>query len=131
MEVLAQFVWGMQPVQINEVHLDQNLTHIALVGRLDVAGLHATDIKFHGYTAARRKPTLVDMSEVEFIASLGMGMLISCAKSLQRHSAKMVLLVPTGPVEEALKAVGMDQVIPIAHNLDDAMHFLGLAHLSA
>jgi anti-sigma B factor antagonist len=118
-------------VQINEIHLDQNITHLALVGRLDVAGLHAMDIRFHGYTAARRKPTLVDMSGVEFIASLGMGMLISCAKSLQRHGAKMVLLNPTAPVEEALKAVGMDQVMSITHNLDDAVRLLGLADLSA
>jgi anti-sigma B factor antagonist len=111
-------------VQIHEVHLDQNITHLALIGKLDVAGLHATDVKFHGYSAARRKPTLVDMSQVEFIASLGMGMLISCAKSLHRHGAKMVLLRPTGIVEEALKAVGIDQVIPIAHSLEDAYRLL-------
>jgi anti-sigma B factor antagonist len=114
-------------VQINEVRLDQNITHVALSGRLDAAGLHAVDIKFHGYTAARRKPALVDMSQVEFIASLAMGMLISCAKSLQRHGAKMVLLNPTGLVEEALKAVGIDQVIPIAHSMEDAMRLLGQA----
>jgi hypothetical protein len=59
-------------MQINEVRLDQTITHLALVGRLDVAGMHKVDIKFHGYTAARRKPTLVDLSQLEFIASLGM-----------------------------------------------------------
>jgi anti-anti-sigma factor len=114
-------------VQIHEIRLDQTITHLALCGRLDAAGLHAVDIKFHGYTAARRKPALVDMSQVEFIASLAMGMLISCAKSLQRHGAKMVLLSPTVLVEEALKAVGIDQVIPIAHSLEDAMRLLGQA----
>jgi len=111
-------------VQIKEIRLDHEITHLALLGRLDVAGMHAVDVKFHGYTAARRKPTLVDMSQVEFIASLGMGMLISCAKSLQRYGAKMVLLDPPAPVEEALKAVGIDQVIPIAHGLDDALRLL-------
>jgi anti-sigma B factor antagonist len=111
-------------VQIQEIRLDHEITHLALVGKLDVAGLHAVDVKFHGYTAARRKPTLVDMSQVEFIASLGMGMLISCAKSLQRYGAKMVLLNPTAPVEEAMKAVGIDQVIPIAQGLDDALRLL-------
>src|SRR5262245_4268063 len=114
-------------VQIKEIRLDQTITHLALVGRLDATGMHTVDIKFHGYTAARRKPTLVDMSGVEFIASLAMGMLISCAKSLQRHSAKMVLLNPPGIVEEALKSVGIDQVIPIAHSPEDAMRLLGQA----
>ena len=111
-------------MQIKEIRLDHEITHLALLGRLDVAGMHAVDVKFHGYTAARRKPTLVDMSEVEFIASLGMGMLISCAKSLQRYGAKMVLLDPPAQVEEALKAVGIDQVIPIIHGLDDALRLL-------
>jgi anti-anti-sigma factor len=117
-------------VQIHEIRLDEALTHIALIGRLDIAGLHATDVKFHGYTAARRRPTLVDMSQVEFIASLGMGMLISCAKSLQRFGVKMVLLNPKGLVEEALKAVGIDQVIPIAYSMEDAQRLLGLASSS-
>jgi anti-anti-sigma factor len=114
-------------VKINEVRLDHQITHLALVGRLDAAGLQATNIKFHGYTAARRKPTLVDMSQVEFIASLGIGMLISCAQSLQRHRAKMVLVNPVGIVAEALHAVGIDQVIPIANSVEDGVRLLALA----
>jgi anti-anti-sigma factor len=118
-------------VQIHEVRLDNDITHLALVGRLDVAGLKAADVKFHGYTAARRKPTLVDMSKVEFIASLGMRMLISCATALKRHGAKMVLLIPSGIVEESLKAVGIDQAIPTVHSLDDALQLLRPASSSA
>jgi anti-sigma B factor antagonist len=113
-----------ETVPINEIRVDSQITHVALVGRLDVAGLHAVDVKFHAYTAARKKPTLVDLSGLEFIASLGMGMLISCAKSLERNKVKMVLLSPIGQVEEALKAVGIDQVIPIARSTDEAMALL-------
>jgi anti-sigma B factor antagonist len=111
-------------VPINEIRVDNEITHVALVGRLDVAGLHAVDVKFHSYTAARRKPTLVDLSGLEFITSLGMGMFISCAKSLQRHKARMVLLNPTGLVNEALRAVGIDQVIPIVSSTEEAMRLL-------
>jgi anti-sigma B factor antagonist len=111
-------------VPINEIRVDQEITHVALVGRLDVAGLHEVDVKFHAYTAARRKPALVDMSGVDFITSLGMGMLISCAKSLQRHHVRMVLLKPTVLVGEALRAVGIDQVIPIVDTQEAAMKIL-------
>src|SRR4051812_1623301 len=107
-------------IQLNEVQLDDRITHLAMVGSMDVAGLHAVDVKFHGYTAARRRPTLVDMTGLEFISSLGMGMFFSCARSLQRFGAKMVLLNPRPEVEEALKAVGVDQGIPIAHSVDEA-----------
>jgi anti-sigma B factor antagonist len=111
-------------IQLNEVHLDDRITHLAIVGQLDVAGLHTVDVKFHGYTAARRRPTLVDISGLEFISSLGMGMFVSCARSLQRCGAKMVLLNPRPEVEEALKAVGIDQGIPIVHSIDEGHRIL-------
>jgi anti-anti-sigma factor len=91
---------------------------------MDVVGLHAIDMKFHGYTAARRRPALVDLSGLEFISSLGMGMFVSCARSLQRFGAKMVLLNPQPEVEDALKAVGIDQGIPIVHNVEEAHRIL-------
>jgi anti-sigma B factor antagonist len=111
-------------IQLNEVHLDDRITHLAIVGRMDVAGLHAVDVKFHGYTAARRRPTLVDLSGLEFISSLGMGMFVSCARSLQRFGAKMVLLNPRPEVEEALKAVGIDQGCPIVHDVEEGIRIL-------
>src|SRR5262245_43303743 len=103
-------------IQLNEVCVDERITHMAIVGQLDVAGLHAIDVKFHGYTAARRRPTLVDISALDFISSLGMGMFVSCAKSLLRHGARMVLLNPRPEIEEALKVVGIDQSIPIVRS---------------
>ena len=111
-------------IQLNEVQLDDRITHLAVVGSLDVAGLHAVDVKFHGYTAARRRPTLVDLSALEFISSLGMGMLVSCARSLMRFGARMVLLNPRPEVEEALKAVGIDQSIPIVRSVEEAHRIL-------
>jgi anti-anti-sigma factor len=111
-------------IQLNEVLLDDHITHLALVGKLDVAGLHAVDVKFHGYTAARRKPTLVDIAGLEFISSLGMGMFISCARSLQRFGGKMVLLNPQPEIEEALKSVGIDQGVPIVRSIEEAVNVL-------
>jgi anti-anti-sigma factor len=111
-------------MQINEIRMDNVVTHIALVGKLDVAGLHAVDAKFHGYTAARRRPVLVDLSGLELITSLGMGMLISCARSLQRFGARMVLLNPQPQVAEALKAVGLDQGLPIVRSAEEGFRIL-------
>ena len=111
-------------IELNQVQMDDRITHLAIVGRLDVTGLHAVDVKFHGYTAARRRPTLVDLSGLEFISSLGMGMFVSCARSLGRYGAKMVLLNPRPEVEESLKAVGIDQGIPIVPNAEEASRVL-------
>jgi anti-anti-sigma factor len=111
-------------IEVNVVQLDDRMTHVAIVGQVDVAGMHAIDVKFHGYTAARRKPAIVDLSAMDFISSLGMGMIVSCARSLQRAGAKMVLLNPQPEVEEALKAVGIDAGIPIVRSIEEGHRLL-------
>jgi len=111
-------------MHIAEIRVDDDITHIALVGRLDIAGMHAVDMKFHGYTAARRRPTLVDLSQLEFIASLGVGMLIACSKSLERHKVKFVLYGAQPLVEQVMKVVGLDQVVPLVKTREDAMQVL-------
>jgi anti-sigma B factor antagonist len=111
-------------MRLNEIRVDDQITHLGLVGKLDIAGLHAVDVRFHGLTAARRLPALVDLSGLDFITSLGMGMFVSCARSLQRFGARMVLLNPQPDVEEAMKAVGIDQGIPIVHSTEEALRIL-------
>ena len=111
-------------MQLNVICFDDEMTHLALVGKMDIAGVHAIDVKFHGYTAARRRPTLVDLSGLELITSLGMGVFISCARSMQRYGARMVLLNPRPVVEEAMKSVGLGEAIPIVHSQEEAMRIL-------
>lgn len=110
--------------EIQETARADGITQIALVGKLDIVGLHAVDMKFHGYTAARRKSTLVDLTRLEFISSLGIGMLISCAKSMARHGAKMVLVNPQPLVAEVLAAVGVPEIIPLVRSLDEGVRSL-------
>jgi anti-anti-sigma factor len=111
-------------IQLNEVHLDERLTHLALVGQLDAAGMRAIDIKFTGYTAARRRPTLVDLSGLSFITSLGISMFVTSARSLQRYGAGMVLINPQPEVEEVLRAVGIDKGIPVVRSVEEGMLIL-------
>jgi len=111
-------------VQITPIRLDPEFTHIALSGRLDAGGMQGQDVKFTGYTAARRKPALVDLSQVEFIGSLGIGLLVSNAKALLSHGAALVLLNPSAPVDKVLRTTGIDQVIPIVQTLEDGLRLL-------
>ncbi len=111
-------------MQLNVIRADDQMTELALVGKLDISGVHAIDMKFHINTAARRKPTLVDLTQLEMITSLGIGLLISCGRSLMRHGPKMVLLNPNPVVEEAMRAIGLGEAIPLAHSRDEAMAIL-------
>lgn len=106
------------------IRADETLTHVALVGRLDVQGVNRVQDQFVFNTTTRRRATLVDLSEVSFIASLGMGMLVGAAKALQRQGARMVLVHPRELVQRALEAAGIQQVIPIAQGEEEALALL-------
>jgi anti-anti-sigma factor len=110
--------------ELKVLETGEPVTRIVLVGRLDTQGVDAIEVAFTGQTSARRRPAVVDMSEVTFLASLGMGMLIRAAKSLRRHEAGMVLLAPSEPVEKALRLAQIHEVIPIVHGLEDAIRTL-------
>jgi len=113
-------------LKIDVLVADDELSCVALAGRIDVKGLHEVDARFHAATVGRGKPSVVDLSKVDFIASLGMGMLISCGQSLQRKGTDMVLLSPQGMVEETLRTAGVDAVMAIVGSMDEARRRLGL-----
>ncbi len=111
-------------MQLNVIRADDSITHLALLGRLDLQGVNLIQDRFVFNTTSRRKATLVDVSQVTFIASLGMAMLISAAKALQRHGVRMVLLGPPELVKSALEAAGIHHVIPIAPEEESALRLL-------
>ena len=108
-------------MEVKEVGRDDGISQVELIGTLDVAGMHDVDAEFHSLTALPGQPCIVDLSKVTYIASLGMGMLISCAQSLGRRGQKMVLMAPQEPVLEVLRAVGLDSAIPIVMDEAEAL----------
>lgn len=111
-------------VSFKIIESSDRFTHVAIIGRLDTLGVGAIDVSLIGHTAARSRPTILDLAEVSFLASLGMGMLVQIARSLRRHNAGLVLLNPQEPVERALRAARIDQITPIVHGQDEALRIL-------
>ena len=108
------------------VRADAQATEVALEGRLDLRGVHEIESEFMRQVTARRKPTLVDLSRVDFIASLGIGMLIATARSLRMHAAGFVLASPSPLVDQALRAAAIDKALPIVADREEARRQLGL-----
>jgi anti-anti-sigma factor len=99
--------------------LDGGIVKISLAGRMDVQGAQEVDIKFNGYTANQRA-VIVDMSAVNFLASIGIRTLLLVAKAVSLRGGKMILLNPDQNVSHVLDMAGIDTVIPISRSLDDA-----------
>lgn len=103
---------------------DQAHTHVALSGRIDPDGVHDQGYEFHKLAAFPHKNVVVDMTEVVFIASLGIGMLLTAAKELAATGNKMVLLNPQKLVEGTLRTAGLTGLIHISRSLDEARRYL-------
>lgn len=99
-------------------------TEVRLKGRLDIEGVQQVENRFALHVGSRRRPTLVDLSELEFIASLGLGMLLRAARGLSAHQARMVLVGPRDLVARALTAAGFEHLIPIAADREEAVKLL-------
>src|SRR5262245_53161527 len=97
---------------------------VFLKGRLDIAGTQSVDLKFTAYTSTTREHVMVDLSEVDFISSIGMRLLATNAKALQAKGAKMILVNPQRVVADSLRMAGMDDLIPITENFTTAVLIL-------
>lgn len=111
-------------MELKVIQADEALTHVALCGRLDIRGVSEIENRFLFTTTSRRVPAVVDLSEVEFIASLGIGMLVGAAKALTRQGFGLVLLVPPGLARETLELSGVTRVVPTATDLEAARALL-------
>jgi anti-anti-sigma factor len=63
---------------------------------------------------------VVDLSELEFMASVGIGILVQSYKALKLRGGNMVLLNPQKVVELVLESTQINTFIPICHDLKQA-----------
>ena len=101
------------PIEVHE--LGGNVTKVVLSGRIDIAGSRDLEMPM-AVIAGSRRAVVVDLSGVEFMASLGLRGIVISAKSIISKRGKIVLLFPQPQVEEVITTTGIHQLIPIYHD---------------
>jgi anti-sigma B factor antagonist len=73
------------------IQSDETLLKIAFTGKLDAINLPNVEMKFHALINNQNSPVILDFSEVSFLASLGIRMLLTAYKDVARqgHSLKI------------------------------------------
>ena len=99
---------------------DDGILRARLIGRLDMMGTTQIEDQFTFNVSTRKAPVVVDLSDVDFIASIGMRMLVKNAKAIGRRGGKMGLYAPQPTVLEALQTAGIDVLIPVYEDWDVA-----------
>ena len=101
--------------------LDNGVRLAKLSGKMDIQGVNQIGEEFSQKIGGAGIGTIVDMSEVSFIASLGMRTLLTAARDVMNHNGKLVILQPQDLVKEALTITGLTNLIPCYDNQDEAI----------
>jgi anti-sigma B factor antagonist len=99
---------------------DQGVVRVTLGGRLDLEATLKLEDPFTFQIATQRAPVVVDLSAVDFVASIGLRLLVKNAKAQQGRGGKLVLYKPTELVRETLTGSGIAAIIPVYDDLEEA-----------
>jgi len=106
---------------ITHEDIGEDLRRIVITGRLDTPGTNAISAGLHELAAAPKRGVIVDLSAVQFAASIGIGQMILAAKEVKNRGGHLVLLVNAhSAVMVSLTTTGIDQVIPVFQSATDA-----------
>ncbi len=99
---------------------------IKMPRRLDVETVRRDSLVWEEALANGRH-CILELQDVEFIDSTGIGLLIRLQKKARVSSQKLILLAPTQPVQSAIKMMRLQDFFSIARDNDSAKKLLETA----
>ena len=97
------------------------VTFIRLEGRLDAPVAERIEMRFTAHAVTPRRHAIIDMTDVSFVASMGLRLLISSARALGQKGCKMVLFGANELVQGVLDDAALDQIMPIVATREQAL----------
>ncbi len=97
---------------------------VSLNGRLDAPGADQIDLRFTATLATAGQDVLVDLTQVSFVASMGLRLLISVARTLKLKGKRLVLFGAQPLVQNVFEQAAIDQLIPLAASEQEAIERL-------
>jgi anti-sigma B factor antagonist len=96
-------------------------SRIVLVGRADAAGVDLIETSLSAQLRATEGNVVIDLTEVPFMGSLGIRMLISLARLTARRSARIAMTGVQPQVLEVFETMALLDLIPHAPDTEAAL----------
>jgi anti-anti-sigma factor len=100
--------------------IEGEIANVAFSGRLDSVGAAFVAQRFK-VAVADKRAVIVDLSDVDYIASLAIRFLVAGAKTAKSNGGKLIILSPQAYVHDVLKTAGIDAIIPILFDRSEAV----------
>ena len=108
-------------MSVSHEDVGADLRRIAIFGRLDMEGTDSISAQVMELVQEPKKGVVIDLSAVRFLASVGIRVLIACAKAVHQRGGKLVVVVAQGSsVSMSLEATGIGDLMPIFTNSAEA-----------
>jgi anti-sigma B factor antagonist len=99
-------------MQMTKEELEGDVLKVTLAGSFDIAGAGEVDMPFAVISGARRK-LVVDFGNVDFLASIGVRVLVKAARSIGNKGGKIALFGANEAARKVLASTGADTLIVV------------------
>jgi anti-anti-sigma factor len=100
--------------------LADGVTKAALQGRLDIDGAQMVDMRFNVLAGAKKK-LVIDLGDVDFLASMGLRTLLTCARTVKSKGGMVAIANPQPGVAKVLSTSGVDEIMTVSPTLAGAI----------
>lgn len=100
-------------------------TLVALAGELDATNNQQLRHTLEAEIAAGPRRLIVDLSQLEFMDSSALKVLLHGHRALARRGGALALAHPQGPVARVLALTRADQLVPVSDSVEQAAASLG------
>ena len=97
------------------------VTRAVLAGRMDSLSVGEVETRFISHIVPKEQSAVIDMTEVSFIASLGIRMLLGTARALDRYGARLALFGANGDVMDIIETTALSEIIPVVKTEAEAV----------
>ena len=107
-------------MKMNQFDLDGDVLKVALDGSLDIMGSAAIDGRFETI-ALEQDRLVVDLAGVDFLASIGIRVLVKAAKTIANRGGRMAVYNAQEMCRKVLESTGVNKIIRLVESEDDAL----------
>jgi anti-sigma B factor antagonist len=104
---------------------DGEIQVLRLIGRIDASSCDYLFSVLEGRIEDGQKKLILDCGQVEFISSVGLGMLIRAHSRMKKHEGDVRLSGLQGGVADVVHLTGLDQVFKLYPSVDEAVRSFG------
>ena len=90
---------------------DETLLKIAFTGKLDAISLPMVETKFHALINNQNSPVILDLSEVNYLASLGIRMLLTAYKDVVRQGYTLKIEHASDEIQKVFNTAGLSELL--------------------